>query len=135
MRYWWIPLLIALSTGAHAADSAFDAEVKRLQTFLSILNQELTTQYERIKALQQAIAQNGVPGPNPALSPDVSRYEDVAEVRRRGVQRENVLRQQLEATLDRIKELEAEKTPLLERVKELIVQSGEAGRVPAPTAQ
>jgi chromosome segregation ATPase len=121
-------LCFALAIAAHAADPAFDAEVRRLQTFLGILNQELGTQYERIKALQEAIAQSAQAGSNPSASPDIARYEDVADQRRRALAREGALRQQLDATLERIKELEVEKAPLLERVKELIAQSAEAAK-------
>lgn len=122
---------IALAAAAHAADPTFDAEVRRLQTFLGILNQELGTQYERIKALQDAIAHGALAGSNPAANPDIARYEDVADQKRRALAREGALRQQLDATLDRIRELEAEKAPLLERVKELIAQSAETGRAAA----
>ena len=129
-----LPTLLLLSCllafPAHAADTPFDAEIRRLQTFLGILNQELTTQYERIKALQQAIAQSGHSGTPPTVSPDVGRYEEVAEQRRRDLAREASLRQQLDATLERIRDLETQKAPLLERVRELIAQSGEGARAP-----
>lgn len=113
-------LLLALNLGSAAAQSE-DAELKRLQTILTILNQELLAEYQHIQALQEARRSNAqVPLYLQGRSPDLVSVDAAAADQRRAVQREEALNAQLDALYARIGQIEAEKQPILERLREIV---------------
>ncbi len=127
-----VAVLLTLNSSVAIAQSE-DAELKRLQTILAILNQELLAQYQQIQALQEARRSNAqVPLYLQGRSPDLVFVDEAAADQRRAVQREAVLNARLDAAYERIGQVEAEKQPILERLREIV---GSAPAVTPNTAQ
>lgn len=115
-----VALVLALNVPSALAQSE-DAELKRLQTILAILNQELLAEYQQIQALQEARRSNAqVPLYLQGRSPDRVSLDEAAADQRRAVEREAALNAQLDGIYARIKQLEAEKQPILERLREIV---------------
>lgn len=112
-------LLGSGSTVAQMRDP--DVSMKRLQIVLSVLNQELTATYDQIKALQAALSANDrsslyVQG----RSPDMTTVEEVAAGKRKAIARELELQTQMDAALGRIKDIEAQKQPILRHLQDYL---------------
>ena len=112
-------LFASASTWAQGRDR--DASMKRMQTVLGVLNQELTATYDQIKALQAVMSANdrsslSVQGRPPALTTE----EEVAAGKRKSIAREQELQAQMDAAFKRIKEIEAQKQPILLRLQEFL---------------
>lgn len=112
-------LFASASTSAQGRDR--DASMKRMQTVLGVLNQELTATYDQIKALQAVMSANdrsslSVQGRPPALTTE----EEVAAGKRKSIAREQELQAQMDAAFKRIKEIEAQKQPILLRLQEFL---------------
>lgn len=120
IAFAFVALLFAsASTSAQVRDR--DASMKRMQTVLGVLNQELTATYDQIKALQAVMSANDrssltVQGRPPALTTE----EEVAAGKRKSAAREQELQAQMDAAFKRIKEIEAQKQPILLRLQEYL---------------
>jgi len=112
-------LVASASTCALARDP--DVSMKRMQTVLAVLNQELTATYDQIKALQAVMSANdrsspSVRGRPPALTTE----EEVAAGKRKAAEREQEIQAQMDVAFKRIKEIEAQKQPILLRLQEYL---------------
>ena len=121
MRTILTALLLSLAAHAAAADS-FDTELKRLQTILSIMNQELQAEYQQMRSIQETLRSNVLTPPNlqAGYQGDVVRYDDFVAEQRNAARRDAALRSQLDVIHERVKQIEAEKQPILDRLKELV---------------
>jgi predicted nucleic acid-binding Zn-ribbon protein len=121
MRAILTALLLSLAAHAAAADS-FDTELKRLQTILSIMNQELQAEYQQMRSIQETLRSNVLTPPNlqAGYQGDVVRYDDFVAEQRNAARRDAALRSQLDTIHERVKQIEAEKQPILDRLKELV---------------
>ncbi|HWS13855.1 MAG TPA: hypothetical protein VN279_13710 [Rhodocyclaceae bacterium] len=121
MRTILTALLLSLAAHAAAADS-FDTELKRLQTILSIMNQELQAEYQQMRSIQETLRSNVLTPPNlqSGYQGDVVRYDDFVAEQRNAARRDAALRSQLDVIHERVKQIEAEKQPILDRLKELV---------------
>jgi hypothetical protein len=121
MRAILTVLLLSLAAHTAAADS-FDAELKRLQTILSIMNQELQAEYQQLRSIQETLRSNILTPPNlqSGYQGEVVRYEDYVAEQRNAARRDAALRSQLDTIHERVKQIEAEKQPILDRLKELV---------------
>lgn len=98
-----------------------DVSLNRMQTVLSVLNQELSATYEQIKTLQAARAANdcsslGAQGYPPALTTE----DEVAAAKRKTIAREQEIQTQMDAAFSRIKDIEAQKQPILRRLRDYL---------------
>lgn len=113
--------LLLSSAPASAQTRDPDTSMKRMQTVLGVLNQELVATYDQLKALQAALAASDrsslhVQGLPPALTSD----EDVAAAKRKATAREQQIQTQIDAAFSRIKDIEAQKQPILRRLQDLL---------------
>ena len=111
--------LVSAPTTAQMRDP--DVSMKRMQTVLSVLNQELTATYDQIKALQTALSANdrsplNVQGRPAALTTE----EEVAASKRKAIAREQELQSQMDAAFGRIKDIESQKQPILRRLQDYL---------------
>jgi hypothetical protein len=94
--------------------------MRRLQTALSVINAELKADLDQVLALHEALKANSrTPLNLQGRSPDPLSYDDVAAAQRLAIQRDALLNGRLDAILARSAVLDAEKQPLLERVRSL----------------
>jgi hypothetical protein len=119
-----VVLVSALALGAcpvSAQPRDADAAIKRLQTVLNVLNQELTATYDQIKALQAMLAANDRNSLNVQGRPaPLTNEEEVAEVKRKAQAREREIQERIEAAFKRVQEIEAQKQPVLRRLREFL---------------
>lgn len=112
---------LCASVPANAQVRDPDVSIKRMQTVLGVLNQELLATYEQIKALQSALTANDrsslhVQGRPPGLTME----EEVAAEKRKFVAREQEIQAQMNSAFKRIKDIEAQKQPILLRLQEYL---------------
>ena len=124
-------LLVPAPTTAQMRDP--DVSMKRMQTVLGVLNQELAAAYDQIKALQAVLSANDrsslhIQGRPPPLTTE----EDVAAEKRKSIAREQEIQAQMDAAFRRVKDIEAQKQPILLRLQELLDAENETG---SPTAR
>jgi hypothetical protein len=113
-------LLALLSAHSCAQDQSGVLEMRRLQTALSVINAELKADLDQVLALHEALKANSrTPLNLQGRSPDPLSYDDVAAAQRLAIQRDALLNGRLDAILARSAVLDAEKQPLLERVRSL----------------
>ena len=112
-----------LTRGADVAKRE-EAELKRLQSVLAILNDEQAAQYQQIEPLLRAIRDNAqIPSAYlRRVAPDPLSYtvDQIEAERRQATQREAELNARLDAIYARIKEIDAQKQPIFARLRELI---------------
>lgn len=93
-------------------------ELKRLQTVLATLNQELTATYGQfqivLEARRASIQQEILEGPRPGL--DKRNYDDIVAAQLAARERSRELAKQMDLLLLKVKEIEAEKQPILQQV-------------------
>lgn len=112
-------LLVLTSPVALARDP--DVSMKRMQTVLTVLNQELTATYDQIKALQAALSANDRSALHvQGRPPSVTTEEQVAAEKRKATAREQEIQSQMDAAFKRIKDIEAQKQPILQRLQEYL---------------
>ncbi len=112
-------LLVLTSPVAQARDP--DVSMKRMQTVLTVLNQELTATYDQIKALQAALSANDRSALHvQGRPPSVTTEEQVAAEKRKATAREQEIQSQMDAAFKRIKDIEAQKQPILQRLQEYL---------------
>jgi len=112
-------LFASASTTAQMRDP--DVALKRMQTVLNVLNQELTATYEQIKALQAARSANdcaslSVQGHPPALTTE----DEVAAAKHKVTVREQEIQTQMDAAFSHIKDIEGQKQPILLRLRDYL---------------
>jgi predicted RNase H-like nuclease (RuvC/YqgF family) len=121
MRLILLMVLLTLSIQRPVLAEAPEVELKRLQTILNTLNQELQAEYQHIRSLQEALRSNAqFPLLSQGRSPDVVAYEEVAGQERTALRREAALNAQLDVVYARVKQIEADKQPILDRLRDLI---------------
>ena len=132
MRLILLMVLLTLAVQRPVLAEEPEAELRRLQTILNTLNQELQAEYQHIRTLQDALRSNSVvPLLSQGRSPDVVAYEEVAGQERTALSREAALNAQLDVVYSRVKQIEADKQPILDRLRELI----KTAPAPAPKEQ
>ncbi len=100
MRLILLMVLLTLSIQRPVLAEAPEVELKRLQTILNTLNQELQAEYQHIRSLQEALRSNAqFPLLSQGRSPDVVAYEEVAGQERTALRREAALNAQLDVVL------------------------------------
>jgi hypothetical protein len=114
-----------------AQDQGRFIEMKQIQISLSIINSELKANLDQILMLEEAIKANDRPSMvEQGRSSDPVMYDDMVAARQRVIQRETVLNARLDALLARSAQLDGQKQPLLERIREIGVMPYEP--VPNP---
>ncbi|HSD61830.1 MAG TPA: hypothetical protein VLC55_13340 [Burkholderiales bacterium] len=124
---------------AFAADE--DVEIRRLQGVLGAINQEIQAEFQHYQMVLQARRETMQILMYGALAtPDPVNFEAVKEEQRKLLRRDDELRSQLDQILARIRDLEARKQPLIDRLYELAATARAAApaavpeRLPAPAA-
>lgn len=122
MRYRFIMFIMTLMLAGHVGAADFDTELKRLQSVLLILNQELAATYSQfqmvLEARRASIRQEELEGPRPGL--DYRSYETIVAAQAEARERGQELTRQMDQLLAKAKGIEAEKQPILQRVHELL---------------
>jgi len=121
-----LPLLF-LSFGALAAGN--EAELQRLQSALSLLNQEQQAVYQQFQMVQELRRANvqGVSGPyttqlgSPRYAGEVPNYTEVVEAQKNVIRRNDDLARQAEELYGRYAEIEDRKKPLQQRIYDLTI--------------
>lgn len=115
-------LLVSLST--HAV--ADDVELRRLQSILATLNQQLSATYQQFQMVEQArrAVLQSLYAPRPGL--DSRSYDQVTEDRAQAELQERDLAEQMSRLITKAQEIETQMNPVLERIYELIPTSGSA---------
>lgn len=131
LRVLLLGLFVLLPTHAIADD----VELKRLQTILTTLDQQLTATYQQFQMVEQArraVVQSQTAA-RPGLDP--RGYDQMVKERAQAVQQERTLTEQMNRLLAKAQEIENQRNPLLERVYQLIPAPGAASlpAVPAVT--
>lgn len=128
MRYRSILFAMLLILAGHAGADDFDAELKRLQSTLFTLNQELAATYSQFQMLMEArrasMQQGILDGPQPGL--DYRDYETVVAAQAAARARSDELTRQMDQLLAKAREIDVEKQPILQRVYELLRTSQSA---------
>lgn len=116
LRVWIFGLLVLFST--HAA--ADDVELRRLQTILATLNQQLSVTYQQFQMVEQArrAVLQSMNAPRPGLDP--RSYDQLAEDRAQAAIQERALAEQMNRLLTKAQEIEKQMNPVLDRVYQLI---------------
>lgn len=132
-------LQFLLAGTAFAADE--DVEIRRLQGVLSVINQEIQAEFQQYQMVLQVRRETMQILMYGALAvPDPVNFEAVKEEQRKLVRRDDELRGQLDQILAKIRELEARKQPLIDRLLELAAAARAAApatateRLPSPAA-
>lgn len=123
-------LFLIASPGARAAD---DTELKRLQSLLGIINQELRASYEQYRMASEARAQAlQTQMRDYLISPDIQNFEEVQERQREARRRDREMTDQMDRILANIRELEDRKKPILDRMSQELLR--ERAAPPAESA-
>jgi len=136
MRYLFILFSMALMLSGQVGAADFDAESKRLQNTLVTLNQELAATYSQfqmvLEARRASIQQEALEGPRPGL--DYRNYETIVAAQAEARERGQELTRQMDQLLAKVREIEAEKQPILQRVYELL-RSSQSAASEEPSAE
>jgi hypothetical protein len=127
-RVFLFGLIVLLSAPALASD----AELRRLQSILATLNQELTATYQQFQMADQArhAVLQSLYAPRPGL--DTRSYDQLTDDREQATQQERALTEQMNRLLTKAQEIEKQMSPVLERVYQLIPNSAESTSLPSP---
>ncbi len=126
-RLFFVLPLLFLSFTAAAAGS--EAELQRLQSALSLLNQGQQAVYQQFQMVQELRRTNaqGVGGPYttqlgpPRNTGEVPNYTDVVEAQKNQIRRNDDLAGQAEALYVKYSEIEDRKKPLQQRIYDLMI--------------
>jgi len=123
-------LLVLLSS--HAV--ADDAELRRLQSILATLNQQLSATYQQFQMVEQArrAVLQSLHAPRPGL--DSRSYDQVAEDRTQAELQERALAQQMNRLIAKAQEIELQMNPVLDRIYQLIPVAAAAPEPPPQAA-
>ena len=109
-------LFASTTTSAQTRDP--DLALKRVQTVLGVLNQELAATYEQIKTLRAARAANDCsPLNGQGRPPALTTEDEVAAAKSKAIAREQEIQTQMDAAFKHIKDIEAQKQPILQRLR------------------
>ena len=119
---------------------ADDVELRRIQSILATLNQQLTATYQQFQMVEQARRSvlQSLYAPRPGLDP--RSYDELAEDRAQAARQESALSEQMNRLLAKAQEIQTQINPLLDRVYQLIPapetapQSTTPATLPAPGA-
>ena len=131
----FITLLLPISAMAENRNEM--NELKRLQEWLNVLNQELKAELDQVLVLQQAQRMNTqIPMELQNNSPNIVLFIDVEASKRRAADQDAEIQARLASLLERTRSIDAKKLPILERIYELANQPPMEPAVgqPAPTA-
>lgn len=135
MRCRFILFIMMLMLAGHISAADTDTELKRLQSALVTLNQEMSATYSQfqmvLEARRASIQQEMLEGPRPGL--DYRNYEAIVAAQNEARERGRELAGQMDQLLARVKEIEAEKQPILQRVYELLRSSQNTAPEAHPT--
>lgn len=124
-------LLVFLSTHAIAND----AELRRLQTILATLDQQLSATYQQFQMVEQArrAVVQSLNAARPGLDP--RSYDQMIKDRAQAAQQERALTEQMNRLLAKAEEIENHRNPLLDRVYQLLPlsESTQPQVTPTPT--
>lgn len=131
---WALAILLLLAGAAQGAGE--DAELRRLQGILGVINQEIQAAYQQYQTIAEA-RRNAFQLQlfRDLRTPDVQNFELVQEEQREAMRRDRELGEQMNQTLARIRELEARKQPILQRIYQLIEEVSVAVPRPAPATE
>lgn len=127
-------LQILLAGTAFAANE--EIEIRRLQGVLSVINQEIQAAYQQYQVIAEArrnIYQLQILGE--LRTPDIQNFEIAQEEQRETLRRDREMADTMSQILVRIRELEARKQPILQRIYQLIEEISVASPRPAPALE
>ncbi len=129
MRRLILVLSLLLVSFAAVADSDDEAELKRLQGALILLNQEQQAVYQQFQMVQELRHTNAQGFANPVPSPyvlpppgytgEVQNYADVVEAQKSQIRHTEELAERAEQLYAKYGEIEARKKPIQQRIYEL----------------
>lgn len=115
-----ILMTLLVVTSALAEDKTEMSELKRLQEWLNVLNQELKAELDQILVLQQAQRTNSqMPLELQNYASNLPLVTEVEAARRRAAEQDAELQARLASLLERTRGIDARKLPILERIYEL----------------
>jgi len=111
---------------------ADDVELRRIQSILATLNQQLTATYQQFQMVEQArqTVLQTLYAPRPGLDP--RSYDELAEDRAQAARQESALTEQMNRLLAKAQEIQTQINPLLDRVYQLIPAPGTTQPAPPP---
>ena len=122
MQYRFVLFIVMLVFQVHVHAAETDTELKRLQSVLATLNQELEATYRQFQMVQEArrasVQQELYAAPRPGL--DNRNYDDIIAAQSEARERERALSMQMDQLLAKAREIEAQKQPTLQRIFELL---------------
>ena len=128
MRYLiYALLLLQLSLSAAAADNS--AELEKLYSALSMLNQQQQAIYHQFQMVQEirrdsSARLEGMPVPS-QLNGQIANYSEMVETQKNAIERGENLSRQADQLLDKYNEIEEMKKPLQSKIYELSLKAGE----------
>jgi hypothetical protein len=120
-------LLLQLSFSAVAADNS--AELEKLYSALSMLNQQQQAIYHQFQMVQEirrdsSARLEGMPVPS-QLNGQIANYSEMVETQKKAIARGENLSRQADQLLDKYNEIEEMKKPLQSKIYELSLKAGE----------
>ena len=120
-------LLLQLSFSAAAADNS--AELEKLYSALSMLNQQQQAIYHQFQMVQEirrdsSARLEGMPVPS-QLNGQIANYGEMVETQKNAIVRGENLSRQADQLLDKYNEIEEMKKPLQSKIYELSLKAGE----------
>ena len=128
MRHLVYALLpLQLSFSAAAADNS--AELEKLYSALSMLNQQQQAIYHQFQMVQEirrdsSARLEGMPVPS-QLNGQIANYSEMVETQKKAIARGENLSRQADQLLDKYNEIEEMKKPLQSKIYELSLKTGE----------
>jgi predicted nucleic acid-binding Zn-ribbon protein len=121
--------LFLLLFAAAAPAASDDAELRRLQSILATLNQQLEATYRQFQMVQQARRDvlQSIYFVRPGLDP--RSYDEMTEAQAQAMRQEKELAEQMHRLLAKAREIEGQMNPVLERIYQLIPAATESAPV------